>query len=342
MLSHHPRLRAALKWAALVVGGLLSLLLITVLIFSLSPIQVENAVPADPAPGYQEAVTRIEAKQAAELATPNFNPTCQSLLLDQGERVENVIVFFHGFTSCPLQFRELGEMLFEQGYAVYMPLHPHHGLTDRRGMALTDLTAEELAAFATESIDIAAGLGEKVTVSGISGGGSLSTWVAQNRDDVALAAPMAPFIGIRLVPGVLLNKGLTNLLPYVPNFYRWWDPIAKENNPASAPYSYVGYPVRSMGAYMQLGFSAENEARRTPPAASAVLLITNAAETSISNAVVDKLQSEWLSQSAVAVGRFELDRDLGLPHDFISTTRQGNPVDVVYPLLLDALTQWAE
>ena len=45
-------------------------------------------------------------------------------------------------------------------------------------------TAEELAGFTMETIDIAQGLGDCVVVGGHSGGGTIATWVAQNHRDV--------------------------------------------------------------------------------------------------------------------------------------------------------------
>jgi carboxylesterase len=86
-----------------------------------------------------------------------------------------VIVFFHGFTSCPEQFRKLGEQFYEQGYNVDIPRNPHHGHADQLSEAMLETSAEELAAFATESIDIARGLGDELIVRGLSGDGTITT-----------------------------------------------------------------------------------------------------------------------------------------------------------------------
>lgn len=99
------------------------------------------------------------------------------------KRQKKPIDFFHGFTSCPEQFRELGEQFFEQGYNVYIPRMPHHGHADQLSDALLNTSSEELAAFATESIDIARGLGDEVTVGGLSGGGTITAWIAQERNN---------------------------------------------------------------------------------------------------------------------------------------------------------------
>lgn len=334
------RLRRIIKALLLAILALLALLLIAIIVLGLLPIRVSNPLAANPVAGYDEALAQIEGIRAEESETPDFNPVCHSILMTHDRQTERAIVFYHGFTSCPEQFRELGQRFFDLGYNVYIPLAPYHGLTERYGHALENLTAADLAAHGTETADIAQGLGEHVTVSGLSGGGAIAAWLAQYRDDVDLAAPMAPFIGIRFVPGVWLNKGLTNLIGILPNIYRWWDPINREDNPATAPYAYFGYPLRSMGTYMELGFDAFNAAGSTPPASAAQLMIINASETSVSNTVAERLAERWQERGGAAE-TYTLERALRLPHDFISVTRPNVPIDVVYPLLIDLLTEVA-
>ena len=330
--------RRIVRAIILTILGLLALLLLVIAIAAAFPIRVENPVVSSPVAGYDDALAQIEAIWDEENETPDFNPVCQSILMTHEQRVERAIVFYHGFTSCPEQFRDLGQRFFDLGYNVYIPLAPYHGLTDRFGYALENMTAADLAAHGTETADIAQGLGEHVTVAGLSGGGAIAAWLAQERADVDLAAPMAPFIGVRFLPGVWLNKGLTNLIRVLPNVYRWWDPINRENNPMSAPYSYVGYPLRSMGTYMQLGFDAFAAAGNAPPASAAQLMIINASETSVSNTVGYHLADRWAEQGGAATS-YTLDRDLRLPHDFISVTRPNVDVEVVYPLLIELLTE---
>lgn len=330
--------RRIVRAVVLTILALLALLLLIIAVAAFWPIRVTNPIVANPAAGYDEALAQLEGIWDEENETPDFNPVCQSILMTHGQQTERVIVFYHGFTSCPEQYRELGQRFFDLGYNVYIPLAPYHGLTDRFGYALENLTAAGLAAHATETADIAQGLGEHVTVAGLSGGGAIAAWLAQERADVDLAAPKAPFIGVRFLPGVWLNKGMTNLIRVLPNVYRWWDPINREANPMSAPYAYVGYPLRSMGAYMELGFDAFNAAGSAPPASAAQLMILNASETSTSNTVGYRLTDRWAEQGGAATS-YTLARDLRLPHDFISVTRPNVDIEVVYPLLIELLTE---
>jgi carboxylesterase len=253
-------------------------------------------------------------------------------LITHGEKVDNAIVFLHGFTSCPDQFGQLGQEYYEKGYNVYIPRTPRHGIKDRLGNPLKGLTAEELAEFATQSADIAQGLGDRVIVAGLSGGGSMTTWLSQERSDVDLAVPISPFLGIGFIPRIL-NRPLTNLVLLAPDFFQWWDPINKENNPNSAPYSYTRYPTHALFENMRLGFVAEENAKRIKPAAGAILTITNANDGSVNNAVVAEFEQMWREHGEQFLQTFQFAKKLELPHDLITVGRPDGDIDLVYPKL---------
>ena len=71
----------------------------------------------------------------------------------------NNIVLIHGFTSCPEMYDELAAELASMGANVVIPRLPHHGLADRMTDELRHLSAAEMAATASEALEIAAGLG---------------------------------------------------------------------------------------------------------------------------------------------------------------------------------------
>jgi pimeloyl-ACP methyl ester carboxylesterase len=97
---------------------------------------------AAPARDYAEAVARFEKLRSGEESA--VNPLARSILLTHGVRTEKVIVFFHGYSSSPQQFRQLGERFYQLGYNVLVPLLPHHGMADRKLDNLSRLRAEEL------------------------------------------------------------------------------------------------------------------------------------------------------------------------------------------------------
>ena len=321
----------------------LSIILIVIFIillilawFAFKPFKVSGEVTADPTDSYEEALARIEAIQADEDARGDLNPVCHTTLMTHGERTEDVIVFLHGFTSCPDQFVELGKEFYERGYNVYIPRTPHHGLADLMTDDLLNLTAEESIAFASQSADIAQGLGERVTVSGLSGGGTMTAWLAQNRDDVDVAMPMAPFLGIKFIPAPL-TRTFTNAVLALPNIWMWWDPINKENNPLSAPYSYRRYPTHALAELMRLGFITAGDARGNTPASSKIIVVTNANDDSINNKVVAQLVSNWQKYGDKLVDTYEFADDLKLPHDFITPERPDGHIDISYPIILELL-----
>jgi len=316
--------------------GVLAVLVITLVILAQKPFSLRQTFVPDPAESYEEALARIERIQAVESEISDLSPECSTVLMGHEEEVANVIVFLHGFTSCPDQFAALGKQYYDQGYNVFIPRQPRHGLQEFDGAPLKGLTAEELAAFGTEMADIAQGLGERVIFVGLSGGGSITTWLAQERSDIDLAVPIAPFLGIGFIPRPL-TRSVTNLFMYIPDLHQWWDPVHKLENPFSAVYSYRGYYLHSLFENMRLGFVAEEDARRIKPAVGKIIVITNASDDSVNNEVVAEFEQLWLQHGEQFLQTFQFDKTLELPHDLITVTRPDGQIDIVYPKLLELI-----
>lgn len=323
----HPKLSVFL--------GILAGVIILLFVLALKPFSLMDSFTPDPAQSYEEALSRIQAIHAEE-AELDLHPECATQLQTHGGKTDTVIVFLHGFTSCPEQFVALGQEFYERGYNVYIPRTPRHGIDNRRGEPLKGLTAEEMAEFAHQTADITQGLGERVIVSGISGGGAMATYLSQEREDVDIAAPIAPFLGIGFIPRPL-NRSFANLFLIVPDFWQWWDPVHKENNPLSAPYSYTRYPLHALLENMRLGYAAEADAKRTLPAVDKIIVITNANDESVNNSVVAEFEQMWKEHGEENLVVFQFEESLGLPHDLITPTRPGARVDLVYPKLLELI-----
>jgi esterase/lipase len=290
----------------------------------------------DAASDYEVARTRIEKTQIEERTSQKINPVCVSNFLSHGRQTEKVIVFFHGYTSCPEQFRSLGEKFFEQGYNVFIPRLPRHGPANRLSNGLAKLTAEELIHFANEAIDIARGLGEKITVAGLSGGGTMVLWLAQHRADIDLAVALAPFIGVSYVP-TLLTHTATNWVLTSPNRFEWWDPKTRDKNPGVSLYSYPRYWTHASGEILRLGLLAKAESKRETPRARRILIITNAKDTAINNNEIAQIIHNWRRFQSSVIKMYEFDRRLNLNHDFITPERLGDKLDSVYQTLLDLM-----
>jgi len=319
----------------IILGAFLLAIIILILLVN-KPFNLNGSYAPQPASSYQQAVEEIKTIQDQEGKLENLSAECGTILMTNGGKNKNVIVFLHGFTSCPDQFRKLGERYHALGYNVYIPRLPRHGLSDRTGKPLKGLSAEELARFGSKTVDIAQGLGERVIVVGLSGGGSITTWLAQQRSDVDLAVPIAPFLGVGFVPAPL-TRLVTNLILLFPDIFQWWDPVNRMDNPNSAPYSYRGYWMHALFENLRLGFTAERDARSTKPAAHTILVITNANDGSVNNDMVRRFERNWRSNGSGYLQAYQFPKELELPHDLITYYRpDGNP-ELVYNKLLELI-----
>src|SRR4051794_9029040 len=141
---------------------------------------------------FDEAVGRVSTRQAQESSVVVRG--LGSILLSRGQPTARVYVLLHGFTDVPTQFEAVGRHLFADGSNVYIPRLPHHGERVGPVRALGRVRADELAAFADSTVDIARGLGDSVIVAGLSAGGAITGWIAQTRGDVSRAVLIAPAI----------------------------------------------------------------------------------------------------------------------------------------------------
>jgi len=109
------------------------------------------------------------------------------------------------------------------------------------------------------------------------------------------------------------------------------------SNPLSAPYSYRGYFMHSLFENLRLGFVAEEDAKRVKPAVGGILVITNANDESVNNAVVAEFEQLWLDHGEQFLQTFQFEQELQIPHDMITATRPNGRPDIVYPKLLEII-----
>ena len=145
---------------------------------------------------------------------------------------------------------------------------------------------------------------------------------------------IAPFLGIGFVPTVL-NRPLAQIADNIPNIWMWWDPQTKENNPFSQSYQYPRYPLHALAEYLRLGFAAQRDASQTKPAVSRIVVITNANDDSVNNGIIAQFVATWQTHGEEYLDAYEFEKDLNLPHDLITPTREdGNPA-LVYPIIIE-------
>ena len=293
------------------------------------------ALSSHPAPiqSYEEAAKRIATLRASRES--EMNPACLLQFLTHGQKVQKAIILVHGYTSCPAQFTELGERLYDLGYNVLIAPLPHHGLANRLNDEQGQLTDSEIIAYADEMVDLAHGLGEQVAMMGISGGGVATAWAAQNRSDLDTAMIISPAFGYEKIPTVL-TAPVMNIFLTVPDTYEWWDSDLKANiDPAHA---YPRYSKHALAEFLEVGFGVQVKSLQAAPAAHKIIVVTNANDTSVNNELTVDVVRHWQNKGA-NIKSYEFPASLGLGHDLIDPAQPNQPVETVYPKLIELLMQ---
>ena len=260
---------------------------------------------------YDQAI-RI-AQELLDLDGPNVNPLCQTRLYTHGRRVGRSLVLLHGFTNCPKQFDSLGRQFFERGWNVVIPRYPRHGYTDRLNTSIAELRPDHLVAVANRSADIGMGLGDQVTVAGLSLGAILTGLLAQSRDGIHRAVLIAPMLGLKPIPGPAL-AAMSYLAMRLPNFYMWWNRERKED--LGPPYGYPRFATHAYAALFACGRRLVTSARREAPKAREIAVVTNAGEPRLDNRFTYRLVEDWRRHGA-NVETFEFPASDNLTHDLI-------------------------
>lgn len=317
-------------FAALIVG------LIALIYFAshLLLATARNSLVTHPAPlaNYSEAVARFEKIQLSEESA--INPLARSIMLTHGNRTEKVIVFFHGYSSSPRQFRPLGERFFQLGYNVLIPLLPHHGMADRRLENLSILRAEELRACADTSVDIATGLGDKIYVGGLSAGGVMAAWIAQNRKEASRV--------VLIAPALVLGRGAGKFLDRIAVFLIAWLPdIPKDlfsSDPDAPPYAYPGFSAKALGQLLKMSFAIYGNALENPPVVQDIVLLTTKTDHIASDFATWELIGLWRGKGLRRFVSIDFPNEMQVPHDMIDPAHRSQRTDVVHPLLIDLMS----
>jgi pimeloyl-ACP methyl ester carboxylesterase len=286
----------------------------------------------NPAASYAEALERLAVLQARD--GPQVHPRGHTLFLTHGPDAGRVVVWLHGYTDSPNQFARLAQLCFERGWNVLVPRMPHHGLNDPMTPETALLTPEKLARSADEALDIAAGLGQQVVVGGLSMGGVLAAWLAQQRREVERAVLLAPALGVYVVPAPFTRLA-GEVIARLPNRFEWWDPRVKAAI-KQPEISYPRYARRGIAAFLRLSYAMQDLARHNPPAARRIWVITTESDTAISQPVVEHVIGLWRAQG-VDVQTHRFSAALNLDHNFIDPGHPKQHVDVTYPVILAAL-----
>ena len=288
-----------------------------------------------PARDRDEAIERFGELVRIDQAE-DIDPLCASLLLDHGHKTERSIVLYHGYTNCPLQLAMLGDLLFEAGYNVLIPRVPRQGLRDKMTDEISLLRSEELAEFTAQTVDIAAGLGERLTVFGFSGGGTLASYAAHEMDAVSEAVLVAPLVGVRIVPNAAV-RAVYRTIGIAPERYMWWNPIERGDGPYS-PRAYPRFSTRSLSAYLRLSLGLYDAAPARATDLERAVMILNENDLAVDNGYADEFVETVLGPRCGYIETMVLPRQMGLHHDWLDPLgADGDRLERGYAPLLAAL-----
>ena len=292
-----------------------------------------SSVP-HPAQSYQEAMERFSAIEKRESALP-LSAEGKSRLFTRGKKTERVFVLLHGLTNCPEQFVPLARILFQSGANVVLPRARYAGYADTMNEVQGLQSGQDLLDQAAEGLDIAAGLGGRVALVGLSGSAVAAAWMAENRDGIDSVLLLAPFFGLD-GPPVWMIDCLSAALSKSPNFYKWWDDDLKEKR-LGPPYAYPRYGTRCMADTIQLSRNVRANLGRHPLQAGRLDILTTGTDKGANNTLTNQLAAAWASRNPGRVTAFEFPEKDGVPHDMIDPHQPDAKIQISYPKILEIL-----
>lgn len=309
--------------------GLLGLLVAFVGIVAFTPL-LDGDLKAQPAPAADYAAAQDKAKELLAQDGADVNPLCRSQILDHGQREAKSVVLLHGYTNCPKQMELMAKAYYDAGYNVVIARIPAHGMADRLTTEPSDLSPEDLARATDRAVDVAAGLGEKVTVLGLSGGGTMAAWAAAQRDDVSEAVLLAPLLVPKVLPNFLAAP-VARLSSLLPDYYLWWDGSLKEKL-ASPPYAYPRYSIKSLGALLALGRFASSEVNRKG-SLDRLVVVLNENDGAVSNSAITAIADE-LVRKAKTNQIYTFPKAAGFKHDLVDPNGENaKDIAAIYDVL---------
>lgn len=141
---------------------------------------------------YAQSVAAIEQVIAADTADADVRSECRPILKTHNKKTAKAVVLVHGVSGCPQNMSGFGDWLHQAGYNVYIPRLPHHGARDNTQHS--KVRAADLVQSMSQTAGLVSGLGDELGLVGHSGGGTMSTWLAQYGDGLfARVLLLAPF-----------------------------------------------------------------------------------------------------------------------------------------------------
>lgn len=287
-----------------------------------------------PATSFKESVQKFNYLLAEESQLP-LRPEGASRLLHHEHKTDRAFVLLHGLTNCPEQFFPLAKILHASGANVVIPRARYAGFADRLNNLQGEQSGQDLIDQAATGLDIAAGLGDRVSIIGLSASALAGAWMAQHRDGIDQMILVAPFFSLDGVPGPAIDFAAA-ILSRLPNFYQWWDSSQKEK--LTGPiYAYPRFGTRCMADTIQLSRNVRSNLKSTQLKVQRLDFLLTASDTAANNSLTKSI-AEFLSQSnKIPVRVYEFPESQKIPHDMIDPSQPNANTKLSYDKILELL-----
>ena len=294
---------------------------------------IARIVPTPSAPAIDAADARAQLESLCALdAAECLDVACTFLLEPDGPAL-GTLVYFHGFTHCPEQFRAVGSVLRDRGLRVIAARQPYHGLPDRMTDALAALQPAELVDHVARTIDAAAGFDAPLHVAGLSGGGVQAAWAAATRDEVDDVLVISPAAAPGWAP-LWIVRLFVRFRSLLPPTYIWWDPKTKEQR-VQSEYEYPGFPLRGIIPLMHLALVLGHRWVPVTHRLSRAVLLSNPNDRAVSRSAARWMMAQTFADHTDTLAEQLVRADLGWAHDYIdpASRNSGEPEQVAEVIL---------
>ncbi|WP_242030708.1 MULTISPECIES: alpha/beta fold hydrolase [unclassified Limnothrix] len=214
-----------------------------------------------PISNYRQVIgSMTQQVQTLEAKLPLKHPDCRSRFWLHDRPVQRVCLLFHGFTAAPYQFVPIGEALYRAGYNVLAPLMPGHGQAGKWNSQTPPplpIDPKVYQDFGLEWVAKARTFGQQVSIGGLSGGGTLAAWLAQERpQEIYRALLFAPYLSSS-------SKVVDLFVSKTQGYFSWGK--GAESSSFDRP-GYPGFAVPALATMLKMGQQVLDRARRQPSA----------------------------------------------------------------------------
>lgn len=152
-----------------------------------------------------------------------------------------------------------------------------------------------------------------------------------------MACAISPALAYHVIP-LALTPFVIQAYLRMPNQFRWWDENLKDT-PAPPLHAYPRFSTRGLAHLTNIGLKVRAQARQTKPEAGSVLVITNPTDEHVNNTYAREIVERWQALGAEHVRHYTFDPQLKLLHDLMDPDQPYQQVGMVYPILLDLITE---